>query len=110
MNLLEWNIYTSWFDWILKVYEKAGYKTRPNGYIYLRASPEVSLERIKNRDRGEEINITLEYLQQISDLHDEWLLKTSENVLVIDCDKDFEKDDLIFQDILKSISFFHDKI
>lgn len=110
MNLLEWNMYTSWFDWILKVYKKAGYKTKPDGYIYLKASPQVSYNRIISRNRNEEASIPIEYLGQISDLHDEWLLKTSDKVLVINCDKDFVNDIDKFNDIRKSICHFIDQI
>jgi len=110
MNLLEWNMYTSWFDWILNIYKKAGYKTKPDGYIYLRASSDVSYNRLVLRNRNDEMQISLEYLEQISDLHDKWLLKTSDKVLVIDCNKDFKNDIDKFNDIKKSICHFIEQI
>tara|TARA_B100000780_G_scaffold121239_1_gene84920 strand:- start:6962 stop:7726 length:765 start_codon:yes stop_codon:yes gene_type:complete len=110
MNLLEWNMYTSWFDWILKLYAKAGYKTVPDGYIYLKAFPEISFRRVSLRKREEESTIPLDYLIQLNTLHDEWLLKTEENVLVIDCNNDFENNEKKFNNIKKSIIAFIEQI
>ena len=47
MNEIEWNDYTSWFDWLSKTFN-----INPKGYIYLRASPDISYERIKKRSRS----------------------------------------------------------
>ena len=60
-------------------------------YIYLRCSPETAYERIKKRGREEEKNITLDYLKKIHSYHEKWLLNL-EDILIIDCDKDFESD------------------
>lgn len=60
-------------------------------YIYLRCSPETAYERIKKRGREEEKNITLDYLKKIHNYHENWLLNL-EDILIIDCDKDFESD------------------
>jgi deoxyadenosine/deoxycytidine kinase len=61
-------------------------------HIYLKCSPEKSLERIKKRNRPEESNITLEYLQMIYNYHEKWLNdknKPNENVIIFDCENDF---------------------
>ncbi|CAF1373708.1 unnamed protein product [Rotaria magnacalcarata] len=59
--------------------------------IYLRAKPETCLERIKSRNRPEEQSITLDYLQQLHERHEEWLsseLRTlATPVLVVDADQ-----------------------
>lgn len=41
--------------------------------VYLRTSPEVVYQRMKARARKEENSVSLEYLKQIHDIHDEWL-------------------------------------
>ena len=43
---------------------------KPNGYIYLRSDPDKCLQRINKRGRLAEKNITLEYIQNIHDLHE----------------------------------------
>ncbi|BHF79037.1 hypothetical protein SprV_0602215400 [Sparganum proliferum] len=63
--------------------------------VYLRCSPEVCAERIRKRDRRGERAISMDYLQQLHDLHEKWLLGgINENcpapVLIFDCDKPLE--------------------
>jgi len=56
--------------------------------IYLRAKPETCLERIKARNRPEEQSITLEYLNQLHERHEEWLSSTlTIPVLIVDADQ-----------------------
>ena len=94
MTKLEWIIYKQWFKTLLDVYKKAGYKIYPDGYIYLKCSPETSNIRIKKRNRPGESGITLEYLTQIDKLHNSWLFSDDNKipVLTINCDKEFEND------------------
>lgn len=42
--------------------------------VYLRSSPEVVYERMKERARSEESFVPLEYLKQLHDLHENWLI------------------------------------
>lgn len=44
-----------------------------NTIVYLRTTPAVSYERMRRRSRGEEELVTLEYLEDLGRLHDEWL-------------------------------------
>ena len=63
--------------------------------IYLRTSPEVAYQRLKERARPEEKIVPLEYLQELHNLHEEWLKDTTNTgggkILVIDADKDIEQ-------------------
>ncbi|XP_064466397.1 thymidine kinase 2, mitochondrial-like isoform X2 [Ornithodoros turicata] len=60
--------------------------------VYLRTDPEVALERIKLRKRQEEVEMPLDYLKTLHELHDNWLLGKSKfplpaKVLVIDANR-----------------------
>ncbi|UJR35276.1 hypothetical protein I4U23_028040 [Adineta vaga] len=59
--------------------------------VYLRTSPETCLERIKTRNRPEEHSITLDYLYQLHDRHEEWLSSQTRTmkapVLIVDAEQ-----------------------
>ena len=61
--------------------------------VYLRASPEVCVSRIKKRNRAEESGVPLDYLRRLHELHEDWLIKGKKGALpcpvwVIDANKD----------------------
>lgn len=60
--------------------------------IYLRTSPDVAHERILKRARTEEDKVSIEYLKQLHDLHEDWLIhnkyKMTTPVLILDGDLD----------------------
>jgi deoxyadenosine/deoxycytidine kinase len=94
MNEVEWNIYREWFLWVSE-----NFVPRPQGFIYLRTSPEIAYQRITQRHRHEESGVSLAYIKRLHDKHDDWLIRAVEPiaslkdvpVLVLDCDQDFEK-------------------
>lgn len=43
--------------------------------VYLRTTPEVVYERMKVRGRSEETSVSLDYLKQLHDLHEDWLIQ-----------------------------------
>ncbi|MGD1148782.1 MAG: deoxynucleoside kinase [Thermoanaerobaculaceae bacterium] len=61
----------------------SNFMCRPNVIIYLDVTPKNSLERIKQRDRGIESGITLEYLQRLYDNYEEFLHEISRLVPVL---------------------------
>ena len=70
-----------------EMYDKTDTIWKSNLYIYLRSSPSKCLERINYRGRYNEINITLDYLKNIHDLHEEtykYGLENNLNIIVID--------------------------
>lgn len=70
-----------------EMYDKTDTIWKSNLYIYLRSSPIKCLERINYRGRYNEINITLDYLKNIHDLHEEtykYGLENNLNIIVID--------------------------
>lgn len=93
MNKLEWKLYTEWFSWLVE-----NYTTKPAGFIYLRAEPEICYKRLKYRERKEETGVALEYLEGLHQKHERWLLDKESianylvdvPVLVLDCNKEFE--------------------
>ncbi|XP_046662371.1 LOW QUALITY PROTEIN: deoxynucleoside kinase-like [Homalodisca vitripennis] len=77
-----------WFQWIVKNFDTHG-----DLIVYLRTEPEVVYQRMKSRARTEEAQVPLEYLQQLHQMHDDWLLHKSvfscpAPVIVIDANKE----------------------
>ena len=56
--------------------------TEPDFIVYLRTPADICLERIRARGRTEEDSISLEYLQQLEQVHDEWLLNNPKTILL----------------------------
>ncbi|XP_033116601.1 thymidine kinase 2, mitochondrial-like [Anneissia japonica] len=99
MSDAEYAIINEWFDWIFE-----NMNLNVDRIIYLRTSPQKCYERIKKRCRSEENCIPLEYLQQIHNLHEEWLMGGSKsnpnsNVVVVDADQPLEEmEEIYFKD------------
>ena len=85
INEMEHQMYTLWCDF----YHKYVRSQENQIYIYLKASPETCVDRIKKRGRVEEESIGLEYLKGLNDYHDTWLLNEP-NTIIIDCEEEFE--------------------
>lgn len=88
---LEWHLYNEWVNFLF------ARCTKPSGFIYLRAAPEICFGRIQKRNRPAETALTYEYVTQIHAYHEQFLIKR-ENVhtdiaripvLVLDCNAEF---------------------
>lgn len=91
LNKIEHSMYNLWCDFYHNY-------VRPQDkqlYIYLKASPKTCYDRIKKRGRIEEESIGIEYLEGLNKYHDNWLLsdKLKTNVIVIDCEEEFENNE-----------------
>ncbi|CAN8205639.1 unnamed protein product [Coccothraustes coccothraustes] len=96
---LEWAIYQDWHELLLR---HLAPRAAPHGFLYLRASPQTCLERLRRRARSEEGGIQLGYLQQLHGQHELWLVARATEihceaarrapVLVLDVEQDFEHD------------------
>ena len=86
---IEWDTYINWFEWLSNMLELNG-----DAYIYLRTDPEISYKRIQKRNREEEKNISLEYITEIHNKHEEWLNKSDKNILILDGDIENSKERL----------------
>jgi len=92
MPLSEYEVLSSWFDFLL---------TSPQVdlgvdlIVYMRTSPEVALTRLMERGRGEEHLIAKQYIDDLHQLHEDWLVHGKHAlpapVIVVDADKDLEE-------------------
>ena len=98
------NINEDEFNVINELYQKTDKIWKSNFYIYLRSCPNKCLERIKSRGRENEMNINIDYITDIHNLHEEAYFKLSEidnNIILINVeDKSIEE---IIQEILTVI-------
>jgi deoxyadenosine/deoxycytidine kinase len=102
MTEIEYKIYQKWFHWLTK-----SFSIKSKGYIYIRTDPEVCYERVKKRSRSAEGIIPLEYLTDLHNKHEKWLLSLPEDeVLVLDGNRDFESDEDIFNEYVLKIRDF----
>jgi len=109
MTTLEWQLYCQWFEFLIP-----GKCKTPAGFIYLSVDPDVAYKRIKKRNRLAEKQITLAYLKQIHQKHEGFLIHKKGilpelkqvPVLRLDCNQEFETDEVAFQKHLDKISDF----
>jgi deoxyadenosine/deoxycytidine kinase len=93
MNTLETNCYHFWFNWLEDKFWK-----KPDGIIYLKTSPKKCMDRMKERARNEESSVSLEYLKELHDYHENWLSKwTTTPILIIDNENDNDWDNVLNQ-------------
>jgi deoxyadenosine/deoxycytidine kinase len=108
---IEHQMYNLWCDFYHK-YVRAEFN---NIIIYLRCDPETALTRIKKRGRIEEQDISIEYLTSLHEYHEKWLMNNPNvNVIIVDCDKDFETDlenqKYIINTVVNEINFIKKKM
>lgn len=97
MESVSYTIYQKWFDTF-----SDGFNV--DGYIYVNTSPEKCFERMKKRDRDGE-SVSIDYLTSCGDYHEKWLAD-KDNLLVLDCDCEFETNDDQYRSMLNSINEF----
>lgn len=83
INKIEKSLYDQWFELLKK-------DVKVDGYIYIKADPKVSHERIRKRNRQGEENIPIEYLEKLHQAHNEWLIR--ENTTNIDGNAEMSDD------------------
>ena len=82
MSYRDWETYNSLF------LNMTQFLRKPDLIIYLRASTDTLLSRIKKRDRDFEKNISSEYLHSLNILYDRWINQLKNiNVYVVESDK-----------------------
>ncbi|XP_036920747.1 deoxyguanosine kinase, mitochondrial isoform X1 [Sturnira hondurensis] len=113
INDMEWHIYQEWHSFLLQEF---ACRLQLHGFIYLRATPQVCLKRLQQRDRKEEKGIELAYLEQLHDQHEAWLVhKTTKlhseallniPVLVLDVNDDFSKEVTKQEELMRKVNTF----
>jgi len=111
MNRMEWEIYKRWFNYMVK-----GKCSLPNGFIYLKTSPDIAHERTAKRNREGEETIPLSYFKQINERLEDFLIHKKDvapehkdiPILVLDCDQEFEHNKGRKNLLLSSIIQFFD--
>lgn len=109
---IEWDIYNKWADFILT--QKC---LPPKGFIYLKATPQVCMERIRKRNRISEKKITISYIKQLDHWHEKFLAKKEEvtdnikdvPVLTLNCNQDFLENEQNMQKMLVMLQNFIEK-
>lgn len=91
-------IYNKWFEEFIT-------DVPIGAIVYIKADPNVCLERVNVRAREGE-NIPIEYLEECSKYHDEWIDKENVPKLVIDANSDFNQNPESRKETLKMIDEF----
>ncbi|XP_022313016.1 thymidine kinase 2, mitochondrial-like [Crassostrea virginica] len=91
INGLEYSILNQWFDYLTKK-DNTGLDL----IVYLRADPDVCYERLKKRDRKEEACVPKQLIQDLHDLHEEWLVQQRKYrapapVLILDANCEYQE-------------------
>jgi deoxyadenosine/deoxycytidine kinase len=110
ISVLEWNAYNLWNDFFTTHYGNI-----PHYILYLRCDPETAYNRIHIRSRDEEKNIPLEYLTNLHNYHDQWLVdetgkRKDKKTLIIDANKEFVNDTSRFDEIILDFMEFLNQI
>jgi len=82
MTEVDYRNYTALFQIMV------GFLRRPDLVIYLKASPDVLLERIARRGRPSERAITRDYIVSLNDAYDDWMRRVRSEVEVLEIDTD----------------------
>jgi deoxyadenosine/deoxycytidine kinase len=106
---IEWEAYLNIADFLINNQCKT-----PLGFIYLQADPEICQKRVKIRNRSGEESLSLDYLVNIHNLHEKFLIKKNlafENIknipiLVLDANHDFLVNRDLMADMLGKIKKF----
>ncbi len=109
MTSSEWHMYLHYFNYLIPTLCRM-----PKGFIYLRTTPAVAYARVCKRARASEAMITAEYLEQIHECHEDFLIRKlgvlndvrAVPVLVLDCEKEFEHDSLYTQELSVKVRDF----
>lgn len=92
-------------DWV-SILKTAYPFLKPQAVILLKKEPTLALEHIKIRNRPEEANINVKYLERIEEAHELMYHESPENIalLTIDCNKTLDKMEWEYQRVAKWIN------
>ena len=109
LSSLEWGLYQECFDWLV-----LNFSHKTSGFIYLKTTPEKCFERLKKRNRTEEAAVPFDYLQNLHEKHEQWLIGKQDvahylrdiPVLVLEVDNEFEQDPVSLKKLQDKIVSF----
>lgn len=92
MPNVEFAVLSEWFDWLTSYH-----KLPLDLIVYLQTSPETVYNRIMQRGRKEEKKVSFEYIEQLHNLHENWLIHQKKyklpcKVLVLDANTESMED------------------
>ncbi len=82
MTEVDYRNYTSLFSVLVS------YLRKPDLVIYLKASPEVLMQRIARRGRPSEMGIRIDYIARLSRAYDDWMSRARGELEVLEIDTD----------------------
>lgn len=110
---IEFLIYKKWFDEFITELPKIS-------FVYIRAEPQVSFERVNKRARNGESLIPLSYLENCHKYHENWLLKgldldnsknsASASLMVLDANLDIKTNPDLTKEWIQKIDQFMARI
>ncbi len=112
-SLAEWGVYLRWVEFMLLETCKP-----PRGFVYLQASPEACFSRLRERARHGEESVKLQYMEQLHDWHEKFLITkdgideriAQVPVLVLDVSKDLRNDQSLAMEYVARVQRFMDEI
>jgi len=105
MSDAEHAVISEWFDYLVNCPQL---DIAVDLIVYLRTTPEVAYERILARHRNEEVKIPFEYIRQLHELHEQWLIsrtkfETPSKIIVINANGDLESLQATYDEKKKTI-------
>ena len=82
MTRVDYENYTALFGVLMR------YLRKPDLIIYLKASPDVLMERIARRGRASEKSISRDYIARLNQAYDDWMLRARAETEVLEIDTD----------------------
>ncbi|XP_037536017.1 deoxyguanosine kinase, mitochondrial [Nematolebias whitei] len=117
INATEWAVYQDWHSFLV---EQFGHRVELEGIIYLRASPQRCMERLRRRGRPEENEVKLDYLDKLHVQHERWLVEKSTKinfeklkntpVLQLDASVAFQSDRDVQEQMITKVKNFFDAL
>ncbi|KJE95482.1 dihydroxyacetone kinase 2 [Capsaspora owczarzaki ATCC 30864] len=114
MTRPEFFIYQEWHSFMEASVPEA---MKLDGIVYLRSTPEVCHERLQRRAREEESAVSVDYLHQLHQRHEDWLIRKKESLkvsplasscplLIVDSDKEFQHDPVRCKEMVEQVKQF----
>ena len=86
----------SYKDWnVCDMLYKALHKPKPRVILYLKVSPETSIQRQKERAIEKEVGITDNYLTDLCNRYDEWAEEYTGNIITLDWNNPCDVEEVI---------------